>query len=61
MTLAELRPWVEEKISSYPNLKEEIIDYYELCIDEIESGESVTNEIALCVSSINDLIEDYND
>jgi hypothetical protein len=50
-------------ISSFPQHKEEIVDYLQLAIDEIEQGASEPNEINLCVGAIEEMcvpyMEDY--
>lgn len=58
MGIENLKTFVREKISLHPNLKEGIMDYYQLCLDEIEEGGSESNEIHLCISSIDDLIKE---
>jgi len=50
-----LKSYCDEMISKYPQHKEEIVDYLQLAIDEIESGASETNEIGLCVGAIEEL------
>lgn len=57
MTLEQLKEWVMETIKNHPHLKSEIIDHYELCVDEIENGESEYHEIDLCIGSVEQLIE----
>jgi len=42
----------------YPNLEDRICDFVELCINEIEEGESVQHEIDLCMEDIKQLIEE---
>jgi hypothetical protein len=61
MTLEKLKEWIKDKIVQYPEHKEEMLDLYSLCIDEIEQGGSPENEIYLCMSSIDDIIEGQND
>jgi hypothetical protein len=56
MTLADLTKWVKEETIKHPEHKEEIIDLYQLCIDEIADGGSAFNEIHLCKESIEQLI-----
>lgn len=58
MNLKDLRLFVIEKSKKYPILESEIWDFYYLCLDEIDEGNSVDNEISLCLSSIKQLIED---
>ena len=57
MNLQNLRPFIKEKVQQYPSLKEEIIDLYQLCLDEISEGGSEMNEVELCMNEINSLIE----
>lgn len=61
MTLELLKLWIKEQIAQHPEHKEEMLDLYSLCIDEIEQGGSPANEINLCMNSINELIEQDND
>jgi hypothetical protein len=58
MNLEYLKGFIKEKIQQYPNLKEEIIDFYSLCLDEIDEGGSEQSEVDSCISDINDLIEE---
>lgn len=58
MTLETLRVWIGEKMAQHPSLRSEIRDLYRLCLDEIEEGASQTNEIYLCMESVNELIND---
>ena len=55
-TIEELEKYVQEKINKYPELKEQIIDLFQLCLDEIEDGASRMNEIHLCICDVDDLI-----
>ncbi len=56
--MEDFRKLIHRKVSQYPKLKEEILDLYQLCLIEIEEGGSRENEMQLCLSSINDLIEE---
>ena len=56
--IEELIKWAKEKAKSCPNLAEQIEDYLQLAIDEIEEGASISNEIHLCMSDINELIKE---
>lgn len=58
MTLSQLKEWTNIQSIKHPQYKEEILDFYELCINEIEEGESIDNEIHLCINSIEQLIEE---
>jgi hypothetical protein len=61
MTLVQLKEWIKVQITKHPEYKEEILDYYDLCINEIEEGGSPTHEIELCRDSIEQLTEEVND
>lgn len=57
MNLDEFKKEIHRLISVYPNHKEEILDFYDLALSEIEEeGTSVQNEIYLCLESIKDLV-----
>lgn len=58
MTLEQLKEWIKIQITKHPHHKEEMLDLYGLCIDEIEAGGSPDNEIYLCRDSIEQLIEE---
>lgn len=60
VTLTQLRDFKELKKQEYPNLAEEFDDLFQLCLDEIDQGESMMNEILICHDAINDLILDEN-
>lgn len=60
MNLQEFKKKIKEQIVKYPLLKEDILDFYELAITEIEEGGSANHEIELCLQSINDLIDENN-
>jgi hypothetical protein len=57
MNLVYLRTFIKEKIEQYPNLEDEILDLFSLCLDEIDEGNSEINEVQLCINDINSLIE----
>lgn len=57
MELQDFKNRIKQEIEQNPELKEEILDFYELAISEIEEGASTTNEINLCLQSIADLKE----
>jgi len=59
-TKKELGKWISDKIKKHPEVKSEILDYYQLCLDEIDEGGSTQHEINLCVSSIEELILEKN-
>lgn len=58
--LAEFKKDIDRYIEKFPQHKEEILEYYQLALDEIEQGGSVENEISLCISDIDQLIDDEN-
>jgi len=60
MELQQFKNYIKEQIVKYPSLKEEILDFYQLAIDEIDEGGSVTHEIELCQESIKQLIDENN-
>ena len=61
MTLEQLKDWIKVQITKHPEHKEEMLDLYSLCIDEIADGGSEWNEVQLCISSIEELLEEDND
>lgn len=56
--MEEFKKWVQEQIDLHPKLKMEILDFFWLCIDEINEGGSQHHEINLAMNSINELIEE---
>jgi|TARA_B110000908_G_scaffold136343_1_gene161518 hypothetical protein len=54
-----LRLYCDEMIELHPQHKEEIVDYLQLAIDEVEQGASEPNEINLCVGAIEELCVPY--
>jgi len=56
MNVEDLIKWAREKSKVCPKLKDEIDDLVNLALDEIEDGASVQNEISICMSEINELI-----
>jgi hypothetical protein len=57
----ELYDWVLKQKKNYPHLAEEMQDLFQLCMDEIEEGSSISNEIYLCEDSIKQLTQDEED
>jgi hypothetical protein len=55
MNLQYLKSFVKAEIEKKPENKSEILELYQLCLDEIEEGESETHEIELCINSIEEL------
>jgi len=58
-TIEQLKPWAQEKINAFPVLQEDIEDLITLALDEIDQGESQSNEVYLAQDSIEQLIYDY--
>ena len=58
MDIRGLQEYIEKKINKHPDIAEQIQEFYQLALDEIEQGESTQNEIYLCVDSIEDLIKE---
>jgi len=56
--LYDLKQYVIDMSLAYPSLKEVCLDYFQLALDEVESGESEPNEVQLAASSILELIEE---
>jgi hypothetical protein len=55
--LSNLKSFVKDSIKSHPQHETEIRDLFQLCLDEIEEGGSVDNEVSLCQSDIEQLIQ----
>lgn len=55
--LSNLKTFVNQSIKSHPQHEEEIKSLFYLCLDEIEEGGSIDNEIQLCIRDIEELIE----
>ena len=53
----DLKQYVRDMIVKHPELREQMLELLELCMDEIEEGASPSNEMHLCVNDINQLIE----
>ena len=52
----DLKNYVRDMIVKHPELKEQMLEFLELCMGEIEEGESPSNEMHLCVRDIEQLI-----
>jgi len=52
----QLKEYVDEQIWLRPEYKSDIMEFYQLCLDEIEQGGSVEHECSLCYDSIIELI-----
>lgn len=55
--LSNLKSFVRNTIISHPKHEEEIKSLFFLCLDEIEEGGSVDNEVRLCIRDIDELIK----
>ena len=54
--MKRLKEYYERIIKEYPQHKEEIDDFYNLAVTEIESGESPDNEFELFASEVEYII-----
>ncbi len=54
--MEQLKEYVKEQIEKYPQFKEKIQDSFQLCLDEIEAGESATHEVELCINHIDQIV-----
>jgi len=59
MDLKYLRTFIKEKIQEFPDLKSRMVGLYELCLQEIEDGDSESHQVNFCIFDINELIEEY--
>jgi hypothetical protein len=55
--MKELKQFVIETINKYPQHKMQIVQLYQLCLDEIAEGGSPQHEIDLCRNEIEDVIQ----
>ena len=56
MNIKELKTKTLEFIKKRPDLKEELLDFYQLALDEIEDGGSENHECELAISDMEELI-----
>jgi hypothetical protein len=56
-TVEYLVEFVTQKVKEHPELKEEIMDFYSLCLSEIEDGGAEYHEVGMCINDIEELIE----
>ena len=54
--LAEFKKSVSLIIEKFPQYKEDIQASYQLALDEIEDGGSISHEISICLSDIDQII-----
>lgn len=57
MDIQYLRTYCKEKIRQNPGLQDEIVEFYNLAMSEIEEGGSESHEVNLAIGSIEDLIK----
>lgn len=57
MTIGDLQEHIKGILKKRPDLKNDILDLYQLCTGEIEDGGSETHEIELCMRDIKELME----
>ena len=55
--LEEFKTDIERAIKKFPQFKKEILELYQLALDEIEQGGSIEHEISACISDIDQLID----
>ena len=55
------RDFAREFIEKNPQHREEALDLYQLCVDEIEEGGSPQHELDLFIESCEQLLEDDED
>lgn len=60
MNIQHLKEQTLEFIQKRPDLKSELVDYYQLAVSEIEEGGSEYHECELAYSDMLDLINDEN-
>lgn len=58
MTIKDLKTYVKECISKFPNKREEIIEMLLLAINEIEEGGSESHECDLAYRDIEEIINE---
>jgi len=56
LQIENVRKFAIEAINSHPQHKQEIKQLWVFMLDEIENGESISNECNLCIQSISDLL-----
>lgn len=59
--MEDFKMFVRAKIKECPELKNDILDYYQLALDEIEQGGSESNEISIATSAILYDIKEYQE
>lgn len=56
MTIRELEDYAQQCINKNKELKEIIVDFVDICKDNIEEGKDEQTEIELCIKDINELM-----
>jgi hypothetical protein len=56
--LVEFKANIDNLCAKFPDFKDEILDAYQLALDEIEGGGSISHEIELCLSDIDQILND---
>lgn len=54
----QLVPLIQQVKEEKPSEHEHAIDFYHLCIEEIEEGGSLEHEVQLAITSIKDLLKE---
>jgi hypothetical protein len=60
MNLVELKKVAVQLIEKYPTLKTEIIELYQLAVDEVEEGGSEMHESHLSYQDMMELVDEHN-
>lgn len=60
MTLQQLKTYAEGVSKQYPQIDEEVRDFYFLAVTEVEDGESEVHECELAISSIDELVAELD-
>ena len=58
--IEKAKEYVSLKIKEYPELEDEIMEYFYLFLTEVEDGSSPYHEYDLMVDSIEDFIDDMS-
>jgi hypothetical protein len=61
MDIQYLRTYCKEKIRQNPGLQDEIVELYNLAMSEIEEGGSERKEVDSAISSIDELINGWEE
>ena len=56
MNKAYAKQFRDEFLAKHPQLKDDVMGLYQLMLDEIDEGESETNEVSLFVNACEDLL-----